>query len=122
MDAGNASFIAQDKTGHHRPLLRLLCLDEIHLSLRQAMFFRSEYLQLRSELFCLLSVDNGKPEELKIPVLSMTATLNWDLLKVQYPKMMNHQVLSTHVYWPEPEAMERRQVFFHVSFDQHLLE
>jgi superfamily II DNA helicase RecQ len=108
-------------------LLRLFCNDEIHLSIRQSLFFRSEYRVLQDCLFnkllCSLAVDNtDNNDKLKIVVLNMTATASHELIETYYPMLMLHHIPEMNRHWPSPFEMRRRNVFLQVSFDQHQLK
>jgi superfamily II DNA helicase RecQ len=101
-------------------LLRFICLDEIHIFLEHALNFRDEFSDLKSSLFKKLQVEKGKPHELLIPVLSMTATADKNLVDMAYPRVTGMSVpnYNDYVSWPGPENMQRRNVFVHVEYKE----
>ncbi len=107
-----------------RGTLRLFCVDEIHEAINQAIFFRrSDYSTLHEISKALIPNRNEhcKENELRVPVLCMTATASWDMIENHYPLLMGHSILQHNIRWPPPQKMRRRNVFFNVHFKvQHL--
>jgi superfamily II DNA helicase RecQ len=70
-----------------RKLLRLFCIDEVHIAVRHALTFRDAYTPLRDSIFAKLQSTRAdkKEGELKLPVLVMTATASKDLIMKHLP-------------------------------------
>jgi superfamily II DNA helicase RecQ len=83
-------------------LLRLFCIDEIHIAVQHALTFRSEYKELREPVFDKLRSkrEGAHEEELVIPVLLMTATATRAMIMNHYPKISGHNVLEKNISWP----------------------
>jgi hypothetical protein len=101
-------------------ILRLFCVDEVHIAVRHALTFRSVYTPLKKKIFDKLQYtrDDKKPEQLLIPVLLMTATASRSLIMDNYPKLSGHTVLPNNISWPLPKYMKRRDVFIDINFGQ----
>jgi hypothetical protein len=101
-------------------LLRMVCLDEIHIFLEHALNFRDEFSDLKSFLFQKLHVKNGKPNELLVPILSIMATADKNLVEVAYPRVTGMTVpkFDSFVSWPTPNQMQRRNVFLHFEYKE----
>jgi hypothetical protein len=85
--------------------LQLLCVDEAHLFVQFGLFFREEFIQLKSLLFeKLLQYETSV--YMKIPVLFMTATANQTILS-QLERITGYTFLKHNVFWPPaPQMLE----------------
>ena len=64
-------------------IIRLICIDEVHQFVSFGLSFRYDFSKLRNKLFSkIIQTDKSsdKSQELKVPVLFMTATFNSDML------------------------------------------
>ena len=101
-------------------LLRLFCVDEVHIAVRHALTFRSVYTPLKKFVFENLNSakSDKKPGKLRIPVLLMTATASKGLIMDGYPKLSGHSVALSNISWPQANLMQRRDVFIDINFGQ----
>jgi hypothetical protein len=85
--------------------LQLLCVDEAHLFVQFGLFFREEFIQLKSLLFEKLLL-HGTSIYTKIPILFMTATANQTILS-QLERITGYIFQKQNVFWPPaPQMLE----------------
>jgi superfamily II DNA helicase RecQ len=100
-------------------LLSMICLDELHMLLLHGLQFRVIVSEVLKDIFDPLHVKNGtpRPNELKIPVLCMTATADKTMITEWMPLVTGLSILtSKNVHWPFAAEMNRRSVFFHLKY------
>ena len=98
-------------------LLRLVCVDEVHLFVHYGLLFRKEFAMLSSTLFRHSITDKGAGYKTKIPVLFMTATCTCqifgqlqDLTSLKFPPSL------INVHWPGPVDMMNRHIMITVLY------
>jgi len=105
-----------------RRVMKLVCIDEIHLFVMFGITFRKEFTLLKNTFFRHL-VCNLDPRytyatslchDLKIPLLLMTATFNNSLLSLS-EKMIGVKVLPNNFLWCGRGKMARRHIKINVS-------
>ena len=87
-------------------LLVLLAIDEIHLFVQFGLYFRSEFLQLRTLLFDRVRLPNHRT---RIPVLFMTATATAPLIR-HLQLITGISFGRSNIFWPSPIGMQCRSV------------
>ena len=98
-------------------MIRLVCVDEVHILIHYSLSFRPDFVMLSSTLFQYLVIDNGAGSKTKIPVLFMTATCtHWifDQLKTLtslkfFPDLIN-------IHWPGPVDMMNQHIMIAVVY------
>ena len=104
-------------------ILRLICIDEVHQFVNFGASFRPEFGDLRRALFSKIVIKpNTDPQFhesspiplgdgvlLKIPVLFMTATMNFDLLQ-QLQLLVGIKLLREMMLWGGRSTFKRRTV------------
>jgi hypothetical protein len=90
-------------------LLRLVCVDEIHLFARFGMYFRSEFLELKDVLFSKLINTHVPKFTTIIPVLFMTATCSLEIAK-QVQLLTGLSFPKENILWAPSTEMARRNV------------
>ena len=110
----------------NRQVLKLVCVDEVHLFVMFGVTFRKEFTLLKSTFFKYLIDDSGTnnlnsngslplASYLKVPLLLMTATLNADLLRM-LQKMIGIRVAPQNYLWSNRDKMARRNIRINVVF------
>jgi len=98
-------------------LLRLVCVDEVHLFVHYGLSFRTEFAMLSSTLFRHLIIDRGAGYKTKIPVLFMTATCtNRIFRQLQDLTTLKFFPTLVNVYWPGPIDMMNRHIMITVLY------
>ena len=99
--------------------IKLLCIDEVHLFVDFGLTFRKHFTILKEKLFNLLIVHDSSI--LKIPVLYMTATFNYQ--KLQYLiKMTGINVLPQNVFWGDFNSFQRRNIYISSSYTNQIMK
>ena len=95
-----------------RKLVRLFCLDEVHLYVSFGLTFRHDFVKLKEVLFKWIryhSLKDGSNSVLKVPVLLMTAT--WDLELARIFELMTGVHPKQELFiWASAKDMKRRQL------------
>ena len=97
-------------------LLRLVCVDEAHLFCEFGLYFRKEFLALKSVLFSKLLL--GQPSnhadgnETICPVLVMTASATKSLLH-QFESITGLHFDAADIFWPDALGMQCRRQTIH---------
>jgi hypothetical protein len=87
--------------------LVLVCIDgEVHLFVQFDLWFRSEFVRLKSVLFDHLR-HGADSEETLVPVLFMTATCDRDLFG-QLEILTGLTFLVNNIFWPDVISMQQR--------------
>jgi superfamily II DNA helicase RecQ len=81
-------------------ILRMVCIDEVHLFVSHGLFFRSEFFQLKTNFFDHLATSN-------IPVLFMTATATKIMLE-HLEHLTGFGIDPRNLIWPAMLAITRR--------------
>ena len=98
-------------------LLRLVCVDEVHLFVHYGLSFRTEFAMLSSTLFRHLILDKGMGYRTKIPVLFMTATCTQRIFEqLQALTSLKFFAALSNVHWPGPVAMMNRRILINVVY------
>ena len=105
-----------------RKVLKLVCVDEVHLFVMFGVTFRKEFTLLKSSFFKHL-IDptsahlppGSLATHLKVPVLLMTATLNKELLQL-LQTMIGIRVSPENCIWSTRDNMARRNIRINVDF------
>ena len=98
-------------------LLRLVCIDEVHLFVHYGLSFRREFAMLSSTLFRHLINDNGLGYRTKIPVLFMTATCTRRIFEqMQALTTLKFYNSLVNVHWPGPIDMMNRHIMISVAY------
>ena len=105
-----------------RRVMKLVCIDEIHLFVMFGITFRKEFTLLKNTFFCHLVCDldprytyaTSLCHDLKVPLLLMTATFNNSLLSL-LEKMIGIKVLANNFLWCGRGNMARRHIRINVS-------
>ena len=87
--------------------LVLVCIDEVHLFVQFGLWFRSEFVRLKSVLFDHLRRGADSDKTL-VPVLFMTATCDRDLLG-QLEILTGLTFLVHNIFWPDVIGMQQRR-------------
>ena len=102
-------------------VLKLVCVDEIHLFVMFGVTFRKSFVNLKESFFKHL-IDQSKNKKdsphavhLKVPLLLMTATFNNRLLGL-LEKMIGIKVLRENYLWSGRQKMARRNISINVAF------
>ena len=102
-------------------VLKLVCVDEIHLFVIFGVTFRKSFVNLKDTFFKHL-IDNSKTTSssshdvhLKVPLLLMTATFNNRLLGIM-ETMIGIKVLRENYLWSGRKKMARRNIRINVEF------
>ena len=103
-------------------ILKLVCVDEIHLFVMFGITFRKEFTALKTSFFrhLLNNVDqrytyaSGLCADLKVPLLLMTATFDNSMLNT-LQKMIGVKVLPPNYLWAGRFKMARRHININVS-------
>ena len=98
-------------------VLKLVCVDEVHLFVMFGVTFRKEFTLLKSAFFRHLMADtvvsDAFPDSLasylKVPLLLMTATMNGDLLTM-LQNMIGIRVHAHSYLWRNWLNMGRRNI------------
>ena len=115
-------------------VLKLVCIDEIHLYVMFGVTFRKEFVNLRDTFFKHLIDDTYRdPREsigtrtpptnsptnlpcyLKVPLLLMTATFNPTLINLM-ESMIGIKILRENYLWSSRDKMARRNITIHIKF------
>ena len=105
-----------------RRVLKLVCIDEIHLFVMFGITFRKEFTLLKNTFFRHLvcnrdprySYATGLCHDLKVPLLLMTAAFNNSLLSL-LEKMIGVKVLANNFLWCGRGKMTRWHICINVS-------
>jgi len=93
-------------------LIRLFCLDEVHLYVNFGLTFRQDFVKLKNVLFKWIRtrpLSHGPNLLLKVPVVLMTAT--WDLELARVFELMTGAHPKQDLFiWANAEGMQRRQL------------
>ena len=107
-------------------VLKLVCVDEIHLYVMFGLTFRKEFMTLRDSFFKHLvdhkmEVGNRTTNDLscylKVPLLLMTATFNPRLLSLM-ESMIGIKIMRENYLWSSRDKMARRNIKMSVLFTQ----
>ena len=115
-----------------RRVLKLVCVDEVHLFVTFGVTFRKEFLMLKNTFFRHLidtpttstatttntmetNESNASAFYLKIPLLFMTATLNTELLML-LQKMTGIKLSPDNYLWSKRDDMARRNIRINCSY------
>ena len=106
----------------NRKVLKLVCLDEVHLFVMFGVTFRKEFTLLKESFFQHIIIQpraqddpNNTGRYLKIPLLFMTATFNSSLLEMLY-KMTGVMISPPNYLWSSRTNIARRNIRIHVDF------
>ena len=106
----------------NRKVLKLVCVDEVHLFVMFGVTFRKEFTLLKESFFQHLIAtttaeegSNNNGIYLKIPLLFMTATFNSSLLGL-LNKMTGVVVSPSNYLWSSRTNMARRNIRINVDF------
>jgi superfamily II DNA helicase RecQ len=94
-----------------RKLIRLICLDEVHLYVNFGLTFRHDFLKLKNTLFEWVRtqpLSHGSNSLLRIPLLLMTATWNLEL-ELIFSLMTGVRPQQNLYVWASAKEMQRRQ-------------
>jgi superfamily II DNA helicase RecQ len=83
-------------------ILRMVCIDEVHLFVSHGLFFRQEFFELKRNFFDHLAVMN-------IPVLFMTATATKTMLE-HLKHLTGFEISESNLIWPGTLGMARRNI------------
>ena len=105
-----------------RKVLKLVCIDEIHLFVMFGITFRKEFTLLKNTFFCHLlckrdpryTYASGLCHDLKVPLLLMTATFNQSLLGL-LETMIGVKVLASNYLWSGRQKMSRRHIRINIT-------
>ena len=102
-------------------VLKLVCVDEIHLFVMFGITFRKSFVNLKDTFFKYL-IDKSKTTSssshaihLKVPLLLMTATFNNRLLGIM-EKMIGIKVLRENYLWSGRKKIAQRNIRINVEF------
>ena len=99
-----------------KKLLRLLCIDEVHLFVEFGLTFRKCFLQMKHIIFDKLKSMNGA---LHIPILFMTATFNLEL-KSLLTQMTGVDVHPYNICWGILNSFNRRNIAIELKYTNQL--
>jgi hypothetical protein len=95
-----------------RKLIRLICLDEVHLYVNFGLMFHHDFLKLKNTLFEWVQtqpLSNGSNSLLMIPLLLMTATWNLELELIFSLMTGVHHPQQNLYVWASAKEMRRHQ-------------
>ena len=105
-------------------VLKLVCIDEIHLYVMFGVTFRKEFVNLRDTFFQHLIDETRSPPTnsptnlpcyLKVPLLLMTATFNPTLINL-IESMIGIKILRENYLWSSRDKMARRNITINIKF------
>ena len=103
-------------------VMKLVCIDEIHLFVMFGLTFRKEFTLLKNTFFRHLlckrdsryTYASGLCHDLKVPLLLMTATFNQSLLGL-LETMIGVKVLASNYLWSGRGNMARRHICINIT-------
>ena len=97
-------------------ILNLICIDEIHLFVDFGCTFRTSFQLLNNKLFSKLRINNTTST---VPLLLMTATFNYPLLRL-LEKMIGFKVTPPNIFWADIKSFQKRHINIKISYSmQH---
>ena len=87
-------------------LLRLFCIDEVHLFVEFGVTFRKSFVKMKEIIFDKLKSSDGA---LHIPIIFMTATFNLELQSL-LTQMTGIIVHPYNTCWGIPNSFNRRNI------------
>jgi hypothetical protein len=111
-----------------KKILKMICIDEVHLFVEFGVTFRPSFCELKQKLFSLI-IDNSNDQptstsiptsssmstlsstttSLKVPLLCMTATFNHYLLLL-LQKMIGITFNINNFFWNGPDSFKKRNI------------
>ena len=89
-----------------RNILRLLCIDEVHLFVEFACTFRPDFCKLKGTIFKEVLASTLDGVSLKIPVLCMTASFTEKHLTL-FQTLSGFQIFNKNTFWCGPSGISR---------------
>ena len=105
----------------NRRVLKLVCVDEIHVFVMFGLTFRKEFTLLKASFFRHLIDESNSLNTtngcyyLKVPLLLMTATFNRELMSL-LELMIGIKILPYNYLWGNRDEMKRRNIKIDVDF------
>ena len=102
-------------------VLKLVCVDEIHLFVMFGLTFRKDFTLLKASFFRHLIDESNTSNTtngcyyLKVPLLLMTATFNRELMSL-LELMIGIKILPHNYLWGNRDGMARRNIKINVDF------
>jgi superfamily II DNA helicase RecQ len=94
-------------------LLKMVCVDEVHLYVMHGLHFRPQFFQLKDILF-------DKMKTYPIPVVFMTATATEEMIQ-NVKRLSGLSISRSNTNWPCYDGIQRRDVLVEVQFKQHVI-
>ena len=99
-----------------KKLLRLFCIDEVHLFVEFGVTFRKVFVKMKRLIFDKLKSINGA---LHVPILFMTATINLELQSL-LTQMTGIVVHPYNTCWGTPDSFNRRNIAIELKYTNQL--
>ena len=99
-----------------KQLLRLLCIDEVHLFVEFGITFRKTFIRMKESVFDKLKSND---DYLHVPILFMTATFHLEL-KSLLAQMTGIVVHPRNTCWGMPNSFDRRNICIELKHTNQL--
>ena len=96
-----------------KSILRLFCIDEIHLFVEFGLSFRSDFQLLKTKVITLLH-ENGR---FIVPIVFMTATFNNNLLHL-LQRMLGIQFMLPNIFWGSVHSFSKRHISISIRYSK----
>lgn len=98
-------------------ILRIFCIDKIHLFVKFGLTFRKQFQHLRKKIIDLLR--DGNSGSFKLPIILMTATFDAHLLRL-LEDMLGLKIESQNIFWGQIQSFQKRHIEMKIKYSsQH---
>ena len=99
-----------------KDLLRLFCIDEVHLFVQFGLSFRQSFqLIKKSTIDKLIDKESG---QMHVPILCMTATFNNKLMNL-LENMLGFTIEKNNIFWGDMNSFAKRNIFMSMKCTHH---
>ena len=110
-----------------KQIVKLICIDEVHLFVEFGVTFRPSFCLLKEKLFSMILTNTSndaitssstiKTTSLKVPMLCMTATFNHNLLTL-LQQMIGIYFHANNLFWNGPLLFRKRNIKICIKYSK----